>query len=137
MSPNVSRRDYPNQVLTVGDHIRKVRIHANLYHTDVANAVGCGVCSVNNWEMNHSEPELRFIPKIIEFLGYNPKPMPSDTLGRLAWYKWSRGLNYIELGNQMGIHPEQLTDWISGRHKPFRKSLDRIDTFLAFYCRNA
>jgi hypothetical protein len=90
---------------------------------------------VNNWEQNHGEPEIRFVPKIIEFLGYNPKPMPDGTLERLAWYKWTCGLNYEALGERMRIHPEQLQAWLVGRQKPFNKSLARIEEFLAFQCR--
>lgn len=35
------------------------------------------------------------------------------------------------LGEAMGRDPEQLSDWLSGRHKPFRKSLEKIEQFLA------
>jgi site-specific DNA recombinase len=130
-------KGYSSQPVTLGEHIRKVRLDRGLYHKDIANAVGVSICSINNWENGHGEPEIRFIPKIIEFLGYNPRPMPTGILEKLAWYKWSQGLNYEALGERMRIHHEQLQAWLVGRQKPFNKSLARIDEFLAFHCRNA
>jgi transcriptional regulator with XRE-family HTH domain len=117
-------------LVTLGDHIRKARLDAGLWHKHVAKAVGVGVCTVNNWEQNHSEPEIRYIPAIIEFLGYNPRPEPEGTLERLEWFRWSHGLSIERLGAVMKRDPEQLSDWLSRRHKPFKKSLARIDEFL-------
>jgi transcriptional regulator with XRE-family HTH domain len=130
-------KGYPSQPVTLGEHIRKARQDRGLYHKDVANAVGVSICSVNNWVNGHGEPEIRFVPAIIKFLGYNPRPIPTGTLEKLAWYKWSQGLNYEDLGKRMQIHPEQLQAWLIGRQKPFNKSLAKIDAFLSFQCRNA
>ena len=30
----------------------------------------------------------------------------------------------------MGRDPEQLSDWLSGRHYPFRKNREKIELFL-------
>jgi transcriptional regulator with XRE-family HTH domain len=130
MPGTVALKGYPSQCERLGDYIRKARIDRGLWHSHVAEIVGVNECSINNWEQGHTEPELRYIPSILVFLGFNPRPMPSDTLEKLEWYKWKMGLNYEELGKEMGIHPEQLMDWIAGRRKPFRKSLEKIGEFL-------
>jgi hypothetical protein len=76
------------------------------------------------------EPEVRFIPRIIGFLGYVPFDCPADTLGKLAWFKKVNGLSCERLGVLMGRDPEQLEAWLSGRIQPFRKNLEKIEEFL-------
>ena len=76
------------------------------------------------------EPEQHYNPKIIRFLGYIPFDCPDDTVGRLVWYKRAMGMNLDQLGEIMGRDPEQLSDWLSGRHKPFRKNREKIERFL-------
>jgi len=57
---------------------------------------------------------LSCMPKVIEFLGYNPIPCPDGLMDRLAWYKLVNGLPLEEPGSKMGRDPEQLADWFSG-----------------------
>ena len=123
-------KGYPVQVITIGDHIRKARLDADLCQKNIAELMGVSICTITNWELNRAEPEIRYMPAIIKFLGYVPFDCPTDTLGRLAYYKKVNGMTYERLGEVMGKDPEQLMDWLGGRHKPFRKSLKMIDTFL-------
>lgn len=131
MLAQACQKGYPSQLLTVGDHIRKARLDRGLWHKHVAEKVGATAGSVNSWEVGRAEPEVRYIPKIIEFLGYNPRPAPTETMDRLRWFKWSNGMSLQRLGQAMDRDPEQLADWLSGRVKPFRKSLDTVEAFLA------
>ena len=70
------------------------------------------------------------MPKVIEFLGYNPISCPEELMERLAWYKQVNGLSLELLGAEMGRDPEQLSDWLSGRHKPCRRNWGEIESFL-------
>ena len=96
----------------------------------VAKLMGVSICSITNWELNRGEPEVRYIPEIIKFLGYVPFLRPEDTLGRLAYFKRVNGMSFERLGEVMGKDPEQLMDWLCGRHKPFRQSFNKIEDFL-------
>jgi len=69
------------------------------------------------------------MPKVIAFLGYNPIPCPDDLVDKLGWYKQVNGLTLEQLGVLMGRDPEQLADWLSGRHVPCRKNRDEIEVF--------
>ena len=51
-------------------------------------------------------------------------------MGRLAWYKRTMGMNFGDLGEAMGRDSEQISDWLSGRHNPFRKNREKIERFL-------
>jgi hypothetical protein len=40
------------------------------------------------------------------------------------------GINLDHLDEAYGPDPEQLSDWLSGRHYPFRKNREKIEQFL-------
>jgi hypothetical protein len=70
------------------------------------------------------------MPAVIKFLGYVPFECPNDPLGKLRYFKRVNGLSYEKLGALMGRDPEQLTDWLSRRHKPCTSNVDFINGFL-------
>lgn len=74
------------------------------------------------------------MPKIIEFLGYVPFKCPEDPIEKLRYFKLVKGLSYKRLGKLMGRDPEQLMDWLRGRHKPCSKNRNKIETFLTRKC---
>jgi DNA-binding XRE family transcriptional regulator len=48
-----------------------------------------GVCedSIHHWEVGDTEPALKWMTRIIEFLGYDPRPIPNGLGGRLRhWH---------------------------------------------------
>ena len=95
----------------------------------VAVKLGVTTSTVWNWE-NVGSVDLRFIPRVIEFLGYNPIPQPAGLLERLSWYKKINGLSLERLDVEMGRDPEQLADWLSGRYLPCRRNRESIALFL-------
>jgi hypothetical protein len=40
------------------------------------------------------------------------------------------GMSLDLLGEAMGRDPEQLSDWLSGRHYPLKKNREKIELFL-------
>ena len=60
-----------------------------------------------------------------------PWECPDDPVGRLAYFKKVKGLSLRRLGPLMGRDPEQLEDWLSGRHKPCLKNICEIEIFLS------
>jgi transcriptional regulator with XRE-family HTH domain len=116
--------------VTLGDHLHRRRLELGLYQKDVASRLGVTTSSVWNWEHGWTI-DLRYIPRIIAFLGYNPIHCPEDLLERLAWHKQVNGLTLEKLGAEMGCDPEQLADWLAGRHKPCRRNQKKIGLFLS------
>jgi transcriptional regulator with XRE-family HTH domain len=115
--------------VTLGEHLRRRRIELGLYQKDVAARFGVTTSTVWNWEHTGSV-DLCSIPRVIEFLGYNPISQPKDLLERLSWYKQVNGLSLERLGIEMGRDPEQLADWLNGRHYPCRRNREEIEEFL-------
>jgi transcriptional regulator with XRE-family HTH domain len=50
---------------------------------EVAERLGVHVESVKNWERGAGSPTIKQIPKIIEFLGYAPAPLPGTILEQI------------------------------------------------------
>lgn len=71
--PKVSA--YPTELKTIGDHVRARRLDLGLYQQDVAKRIGVSTDTVTNWEKNRATPTPRTWPDIIEFLGYDPRPL--------------------------------------------------------------
>lgn len=115
--------------ITLGDHLRRRRLELGLYQKDVASQIGVTASTIWNWEHGWTV-DFRLIPQIITFLGYNPIPCPDDVMERLAWYKQVNGLTLKQLGTEMGRDPEQVGEWLSGRHKPCRRNREEVKLFL-------
>ncbi len=90
----------PTELNTVGDHIRRKRLGLKMLQREVAERIGVGETSVFKREANTVSPEIRYIPAIIRFLGYNPLP-EADTLGgRLVRHRTSLGMTQGEAGSE-------------------------------------
>jgi transcriptional regulator with XRE-family HTH domain len=122
-------KELTEEPVTLGDHLRRRRLELGLYQKDAAAKIGVTTSSVWNWEHNWTI-DPRYIPRVIKFLGYNPIPCPKGLMDRLAWYKQVNGLPLEALGAVMGRDPEQLADWLSGRHRPCRRNQEEIEKFL-------
>ena len=122
---------YPKTLLSLGDHLRKRRLDLGLFQKDVAGAIGVDTTTIYNWENNRTSPPVRFIPKIIGFLGYEldgPKPV---TLGeRIKSYRYLKGINQKELARQIGIDPTTLSRLERNRGRCFQSVLRRVAAFL-------
>jgi len=55
--------------------------------------------------------QLLYMPRVIEFLGYNPLTPPDDVLEKLAWHKKVNGLALEKPSADMGRDSEQPADW--------------------------
>ena len=120
----------PTEPKTVGDHIRKRRLALKLLQKDVAEQIGVDKTSVHNWEVNVSEPEIRYIPAIIRFLGYNPLPEANGWAARLVRRRTTLGLSQKEAAQCLRVDPGTLARWERGARQPAGVCLDRVMRFL-------
>ncbi|WP_082820102.1 helix-turn-helix domain-containing protein [Desulfuromonas sp. DDH964] len=123
-------KELTEEPITLGDHLRRRRFELRLYQKDVAKQIGVTTSTIWNWENGWSSITLCCMPKVIEFIGYNPIPCPEDPMGRLAWYRQVKGLSLEQLGAEMDRDPEQLADWLAGRHTPCRRNREEVEQFM-------
>ncbi|MBI2618779.1 MAG: transcriptional regulator [Ignavibacteriales bacterium] len=77
---------------------------------DVARVIGVDETTVYNWERGYTSPTLRYVPRILDFLGYDPAPAEPRTLGeKLLKYRKDRGITQKELARRIGIDPTTLS----------------------------
>ncbi len=101
---------YPNELVTVGDHIRKRRLDLKLTQKEVGTVLGVDESTVWNWESSKAEPLTKHLPAIICFLGYSPFNGTGQSLGeRLRDYRRKTGLTQKKLAGEIGIDPSTLS----------------------------
>jgi len=122
---------YLKTLKTIGGHLRKKRLDLKLFQKDVAKLFGVTTSSVTNREKNRDIPALRFLPKIIAFLGYDPFPETASTLGqKIKQYRRKKGLSIKKLAREMGIDPTTLSRWERGRSNPNGEMKTRLQKIL-------
>ncbi len=114
----------------MGDHIRGRRLDLELLQSDVAEQIGVDNTTICNWESNASTPAIRYLPAIIQFLGYDPQPSSDSFPDRLATTRRTLGLSQRKMAEKLGVDPSTLQGWESGRHQPTGKSLEIIGRIL-------
>ena len=120
----------PTVPQTVGDHIRKKRLGLKMHQREVADELGVDKTSVFNWEANTSAPEIRYMPAIIRFLGYNPRPAAKGWRERLVWHRTTLGITQKAASRRIGVGQGTLAKWERGERGPQGRFLDRVKRFL-------
>ena len=121
---------YPSALHTLGDHFRAKRLDLGLLQKQVAEKVGVDETSVYNWENNRVEPAVRFIPRIIGFLGYCPYMPELPVSEWLRLVRQSLGLSQEKLADALRIDEGTWKRWEIGQRQPAFAYLGRIKTFL-------
>ena len=112
--------------MTIGDHIRARRLDLSLFQKDVAKRIGVTTDTITNWEKGRSSPDLRAIPNVLEFLGYDPRT-EGQTLGeRLRRHRQALGIPQAESARTMGVDPSTLAKWERGERTPREPYLERV-----------
>jgi transcriptional regulator with XRE-family HTH domain len=115
----------------LGDHLRKRRPDLGLFQKDVALTIGVDTMTICNWEKDRGGPELHFIPRIINFLGYElPLPQPATLGERIKRYRYLRGISQKELARQIGIDQGTLSRAERDRGGCFPSVLRKLAEFL-------
>jgi len=100
-----------------------------LLQADVAARIGVSEASVWGWESSGREPELRNLPTIVAFIGYDPRPAPKTLGERLVAFRIGKGWARPRLAAELGVDPSTLARWERGEREPtgsFLVSVSRV-----------
>ncbi len=108
------REGYPEEPKTLGEHLKKRRIDLGLRQKDVAALIGANQRTYEAWEQEKYEPEFRYWPEIIRFLGYDPSPEPTTLGERIRTTRRRDGLSQRALAERLGIDYTTVQAWEEG-----------------------
>ena len=103
-----NRTQPPEKLETLGDHLRRRRLMLKLIQAQVAAQFGVDKSSIHNWETNVCEPEVKYMPAVIRFLGYNPLPPGNGCGDRLVQCRTALGLSSCALGTRRAATSGQV-----------------------------
>lgn len=106
--------EYPAEIQTIGDHIRKHRLDLSLLQKQVAVQIGTDNSTVTTWELGHTSPGFRHFPAIRRFLGYLPIPENGTLRHKLRTHRFIRGWSQKEAARDLRVHPSTLAKWERG-----------------------
>lgn len=122
---------YPKAPNSLGEHLRKRRMDLGLYQRDVASKIGATACSVWNWEAGLNEPENRFLPAILAFLGYDPRPAGLTLGERLVALRKGKGWSQKTAAGALGVDPTTLARWERNEQAPWGPYVKLVADFLS------
>ncbi len=83
------------------------------------------------WENNRVKPSLRLIPKIIEFLGYDPYEAVAENLAdNIKAYRRLRGLSQKKLAELLGVDQTTLAGWERGEHRQTKRLMAKVSSLI-------
>ncbi len=77
-------------------------------------------------------PQLRFVPRIMQLLGYMPYYATLHTLGeRIVATRRLLGLTQKELAHRLGVDPSALGRWEKDEGRPSKRLLKRLTALIS------
>ncbi len=122
--------DYPKELKTLGDHLRKRRLDLKLLQREVGQRIGVVEASIWNWEDGRVSPEVKHFPAIIAFLGYNPIQKPDTLRAQLVWHRQGKGWTQKVFAKALGIDQSTLAGWERGERKPMGRFYSHVTAIL-------
>ena len=117
----------PSNPKTLGEHLKRRRLQLHLMQADLAYRLGVHLESLKNWERGVTNPIIRYIPRILEFLGYDPESEPTLTSQRLIHVRRRLGLTQKAFAKLISTDAVTLYRWENNLSVPPQKTLRRIE----------
>lgn len=121
---------YPDELNSLGDHLRKKRLDEGDYQKEVAQKLGVSPDTINNWEQGHTEPSLRHIPRIIDYLGYVPFETGETWGQKIEGYRMITGTPRSELADRLGVDEDTIFRWETGRSVPSKTNQSELKSLF-------
>ncbi len=112
--------EYPRELTTIGNHIRKRRLELGIRQEEAAGRIGVGVNTLLKWETGWHKPTVRLLPAVVRFLGYEPAGLAgagSEGAGLRALRR-AAGLSQEEFARRVGVSQSLVSMWELGKAKP-------------------
>jgi len=102
------------------------------FQPTVARRIGVVTDALTTWELGHHPPKIRYAPKIIEFLGYNPYPaIDAKTFaGKIKLCRLLLGFSHRKMSKVLNADPGTVGHWESHLTIPAEPWLSELTALL-------
>ena len=118
--------NYPKDPQTIGRLILKRRMDLGLSQPQVAKIIGVSTNTITYWETGKSEPSVKYLPKIINFLQKIPFNLPSTVIEELKYRRLINGLSQKNLSKELKEDAKAIRMWELGKRRPTLKTCNRL-----------
>ena len=80
--------------------------------------------------LNRTEPELSYVPRILQFIGYCPYVPTIDLIERLKTVRWALGLSQKQAAKILEVGESTIAGWERKEHRPTKRSLRVIQSLF-------
>lgn len=122
---------FPGALESYGNHVRARRLELGWTQQRTAAHLGVSEHALNDWECGRMEPKARRLPRIMEFLGYEPdcdRYSAAELVGRIRRLS---GLSLERLAERAGVSDDTLANLEKGRYQPSRRTYERLKQLAA------
>lgn len=108
-------KPYDFEPTTVGEHIKRERLKRGLLQKDLAPLFKVDAFTIMNWEIGFTKPQIKDVPALITFLGYDPEPpSPVTVADHLRATRRRLGWSQRQAASYLAIDPSTLSSWELG-----------------------
>ncbi|MDP2389057.1 MAG: helix-turn-helix transcriptional regulator [Acidobacteriota bacterium] len=122
---------YPKEFRHLGDHIRARRVESGLQIKQLAALLSADAGSVASWEGGRRKPALERLPRLLEFLEYDPRPASTTVGQQLRACREGRGLSQKAFARLLMVDAGTLRRWEQETRVPGKKQMARIAAIMA------
>lgn len=123
-------RRYPKNLVTIGDHLLKRQLDLKMPTEQLAEILGIHPHTISQWVVGTNFPQVPYLKKMIEFIGYYPFPEPTTLGERIIRYRRVHGLNQKEFGDLIGFNESTVCAWERSNGKFWPKRVQKVEEFL-------
>lgn len=114
---------------TLGERLKRARVSRGLTQKEAALLLKVDAGTVLNWEQGTS-PAITLMPRILQFLGYDPFPEPTTLSGRMQAKRRAMGWTIREAAEQLGVYEGTWAEWEATGLIAWERYRERLEIFL-------
>ncbi|WP_407919120.1 helix-turn-helix domain-containing protein [Desulforhopalus singaporensis] len=121
---------YPQNINSLGDHIRKRRLDLELEQKEVAKIIDVTESCIWNWENNRYEPRISHYPAIMNFLGYCPYVRVRTWGDRIRLHRTHMGISCKKFAKIISVDSASILRWENRANKPWKKLVEKVEAYF-------
>ena len=98
---------------------------------EAAEQIGVDQTTLFNWETGRASPNLRAIPGVVRFLGYDPTRTGGSLVEQLQAARLRRGWSQADLARHLRVDPCTVSTWEVRGSIPWLRYQEQVIRFLA------